>query len=231
MKPRALLCGCLLTARLEEIPRLLMHPEVDLVEWRLDAFLRDHSGDLLRDALPSLAFTQRRPVIVTNRPQREGGFFTGSEQARLDWLVKAVAHGADWVDLENDTPAEVLHHLQGQKAGVLLSHHDFAGTPDSLSLRRLLEKMARKGAQTVKIATTAREPCDNLRVLELVHFGRHELQLQVIAFCMGAAGRWSRIACVLLGSPWTYVQLPGQVSAAPGQLTAAEARRAMELFS
>jgi len=231
MNPSAHLCGCLLNPNPEELAHLLKHPDVAVIEWRLDAFIEHHSVEVLLHALPALSAPQRHPIIMTNRPQREGGLFNGSEQARFDLLQQAVSHGADWIDLESDTAEDALHSFQSQNVRIILSHHDFEGTPDRASLRRLLENMAQKGAQAIKIATFARNSHDNLRVLELIDFGREQFQVDVIAFCMGPAGRWSRIACVLLGSPWTYVQLPGQLSAASGQFTATEARSALEMIS
>ncbi|NTW34754.1 MAG: type I 3-dehydroquinate dehydratase [Syntrophobacteraceae bacterium] len=44
-------------------------------------------------------------------------------------------------------------------------------------------------------------------------------------------GCWSRLACLLLGSPWTYVQLPGQNAAAPGQLSLDDVKLLWHFFS
>jgi 3-dehydroquinate dehydratase type I len=228
---QARLCGCLLNARPDELPGWFEHPQVDLVEWRLDAFIQHNSLEELLAALPAIGSSVRHPILVTNRARKDGGFFSGSEDARLDALQKAVASGADWVDLEDDIAEDLLSPFRQPHVRMLFSHHDFTQTPDSSTLRRLIESMAKKGGQAVKMATLARCAEDNLRVLELIAFGRQELGLDVIAFCMGSLGRWSRVACLLLGSPWTYVQLPGQGSAAPGQLTAAEMHAALELIT
>ena len=40
-----------------------------------------------------------KPVIITNRPVREGGKFNGSEQDRLRLLQKAIDLGVDYVDV------------------------------------------------------------------------------------------------------------------------------------
>jgi 3-dehydroquinate dehydratase type I len=91
--------------------------------------------------------------------------------------------------------------------------------------------MAEKRPHAIKLATSAQTPADNLRVLELIPFGQQQLGVEVLAFCMGPLGRWSRLICLLLGSPWTYVQLPELASAAPGQWTAEEMRRLLEMLS
>ena len=80
------------------------------------------------------------------------------------------------------------------------------------------------------MVTLADDHQDCLRVLQLIPWGREALQMDVIAFCMGGPGRWSRIACLLLGSPWTYVRLVGSSEAAPGQYTALETRALLEML-
>jgi 3-dehydroquinate dehydratase-1 len=226
-----LLCGCLLDAAPSEIPRYLGYPGVDLLEWRLDLYFRAHSLDVTLNSLAGLASSTRHPVLVTNRPTWEGGEFVGSEGLRLEVLQKAVEAGADWVDLEGRLEEGGLEWFRTSRAKMVLSHHDFAGTPDRTSLRHTMEMLAKKRPDVVKIVTYAHKPDDNLRVLDLIPFGRHELGIEVIAFCMGPLGRWSRVACLLLGSPWTYVQLDRQKTAAPGQFAASEMRTLLELIS
>jgi 3-dehydroquinate dehydratase type I len=220
--PKSALCGCLPGISYEEIALLLHTSEVDFLEWRLDLFIQAHSLRKTLNALSLLAVAPRLPVLVTNRPVREGGVFDGDEVLRLEILNKAVAAGAEWVDLEEDTPGEIVEDFKAAKVRTVLSHHDFSGTPGRLTLHRLAERMARKKTDVLKIVTHAKAPEDNLAVLDLIPFGRREFGMEVIAFCMGEAGRWSRLACLLLGSPWTYVQLPGTSAAASGQLAAAE---------
>jgi 3-dehydroquinate dehydratase type I len=128
------------------------------------------------------------------------------------------------VDLEEDVPAAEVAALRSQGARVMVSHHDFAGTAGRRRLHAKALALAASGPDCIKIATTCRKPGDVLKVLELIPFGQATLKTAVIAFAMGALGRWSRVACLLLGSPWSYVKLPGQPAAAPGQLTPTEVR-------
>jgi 3-dehydroquinate dehydratase type I len=209
---------------------LLRHPELDMLEWRLDLFAEKHSWGAAFDSLNVLApdSGSRLPVIATNRSKEQGGAFDGPEFLRVDALLRAASAGAEWVDLEADASDSALERVRSRDVQVVLSHHDFAGTPDSGHLRRKLQDMGQRGGDALKLITYASEPDDNLRVLDLIPFGRKELGMDVIAFCMGPLGRWSRIACLLLGSPWTYVQLPGQTGSAPGQLSPSGARGLLE---
>ncbi len=222
MMPKRSLCGCVTDVPAEQLRGLWHHPEVDLLEWRLDVFCKRYGWDETLTALSVLSTLPRHPVVATNRPQREGGAFVGAEALRFELLSKAVEAGAEWVDFEAWIDEATLHDFQSRKVQVLLSHHDFSATPDRLTLQRLAAAMALKKPQAIKIVTYARTPEDNLRVLELIPFGRQELGLEVLAFCMGPLGRWSRLVSLILGSPWAYVQLPELSPAAEGQFTAKE---------
>src|SRR5688572_26093521 len=64
----------------------------DLVEMRLDTVDRPDAAAALEG--------RRRPVVVTCRAAWEGGFFRGSEDDRRRILEEAIAHGAEFVDVE-----------------------------------------------------------------------------------------------------------------------------------
>lgn len=222
--PKPALCGCLLGAASQDPSAFFHSPDVDLLEWRLDSCF---DGVTLKPGVETfqpLATAARLPVLVTNRPVREGGGFRGGEEQRLEMLHRAVRAGADAVDLEEWLAEDDLRPFRELATPLVLSHHDFAETPERPALRRLLERMAHGRPRVIKIVTLARRPEDNLRVLELIPFARREFEIDVIAFCMGALGRWSRSVSLLMGSPWTYVQMPGALAAAEGQIPASAMR-------
>ncbi len=104
-----------------------------------------------------------------------------------------------------------------------MSHHDLAGTPSTKTLAARLKACRALGADVVKIVTLATRAEDNLRVLALLPQAR-EMGQDLVAFCMGAQGRLSRVAAPLLGSRWSYASLEKGAASAPGQFTAAEMR-------
>jgi 3-dehydroquinate dehydratase type I len=227
LRPRAWktgICGCLAECSLEEFPNWLKHPGVDLVEWRMDKFAGRSFAQQVESFLSVLSVRPRLPVIATNRPLREMGAFDGREDLRLRMLVEAAKSGADWIDLEHDADVDCIAHLREAGAKVLLSWHSPEGTPPGKTLRAKLESMRKTGADALKIATLARSGEDNLRVLELIPMAGKEFGIDLIAFCMGPAGRWSSVVNIFLGSPWTYAQFPGQSATAPGQLLVSEMR-------
>ena len=224
MLPKFALCGCVTDVPVGKIRDVLHHPEVDLMEWRLDVFFRRYALEETLNALGVLSTFPRHPVVSTNRPKAEGGMFEGAEELRLEILHKAIDAGAEWIDLEDQVADGAFQGFRSRNALILLSHHDFSATPNRLALKHLAETMARRSPHAIKIVTYAQAPEDNLRLLELIPFGRQELGIDVLAFCMGPQGRWSRAVCLFLGSPWTYVQVPELSPSAEGQFTALEMR-------
>jgi 3-dehydroquinate dehydratase/shikimate dehydrogenase len=165
--------------------------------------------------LPKLLAGERPPVIVTNRPKREGGRYEGGEENRLRSLEKAMDLGADYVDIEWDSADKLA---QKGHATIIVSRHDFRSTPDDVGKWR--EEMKSKG-DIVKIVTTARDISDNFRILDLLGGGG----TPTVAFCMGEAGAISRLLAPACGSAWTYAAASKMAGTAPGQFTLDEMRR------
>ena len=223
--------GCLVECSSREFPKWLNRVEVDLVEWRMDKFAQRHSIEEMKSFFGALSVKPRLPVIATNRPVREMGAFVGPEDLRLDMLEEAARSGAEWIDLEHDAGEDHIARFRQAGSKVLLSWHNPAETPSKGILRAKLESMRKTGADALKITTMAQTAEDNLRVLELIPLAGKEPGIDLIAFCMGPAGKWSRLVNIFLGSPWTYAQFEGQPEAAPGQLSVPWLRALISSFA
>ena len=182
--------------------------QADIAELRLD---------LMPEYDLSRILTERPcPVIVTNRAEREGGGFRGSEEERVRPLLEAIALGAEFADIEHDAV-----HLIGDRGEtrLIVSQHDFAAMPADLG--QLHRDLGEKGADVVKTAGMARSALDSLRVLEALS----ESPMPAIAIAMGKYGLISRLlslryeSCVL-----TYASLDGGEPVAPGQLSVSAMR-------
>ncbi len=181
--------------------------------------------------LKRLFRTHPGPVIATNRLAAEGGKWTGSEAARRARLEEALARGADFVDVELAAEAAWRRDLwagRGQ-AQIILSWHDFSGTPEAERLEAVLQEMLAQEVDVVKIVTLAQQPEDNLRLLSLIPRARTAGR-EIIAFCMGPAGKWSRVAAPLVGSFLTFAPFTKQGASAPGQLTVNEIKRLWKML-
>jgi len=105
------------------------------------------------------------PVIITNRPERQGGRCAGPEAARVARLNEAIRFGADYVDFELDAVA-LLGDRSGSKTKIIVSHHDFEKTPADLAdIHRLI---VAAGCDIAKVAVMPADILDNLAVLELL---------------------------------------------------------------
>jgi 3-dehydroquinate dehydratase/shikimate dehydrogenase len=175
---------------------------VDLVELRLDA-------------LPSLDVdgvlaARRGRVIVTCRPTWEGGRYAGGEEPRIAALDRALALGADYIDVEwHASASQALCTQHGHR--VVLSMHDFDGVPSDLGDR--VRAMLSMGSAIVKVAVAPR----SLRELVGAAQTIRDIGARNVAFIgMGASGFASRALPAKFGSLWSYCGdgvAPGQVPA------------------
>ena len=166
--------------------------QADIAELRLD-LMPEYD-------LPRILADRPCPVIVTNRAEREGGRFSGSEEERVRPLLEAIQLGAAFVDIEHDAV-----HLIGERGqtGLSVSHHNFTAMPPDL--RQLHHELAANGADVVKTAGMAGSVLDSLRVLEALA----ESPMPAIVIAMGEYGLISRLlslryeSCVLTYASWT----------------------------
>jgi 3-dehydroquinate dehydratase type I len=166
------------------------------------------------------------PVIATNRLKNEGGRWTGSEMERRTLLEEAMGLGVHALDVEFSTDAAWRRELFSRrgKTRLILSWHDFSGTPDDARLEEQFTVMQAEAADILKLVTYATTPADNLRLLNLIPRAKAAGQ-EIIAFCMGPLGKWSRVATVFLGGFLTFAPFNPQQASAPGQISVAEFKR------
>jgi 3-dehydroquinate dehydratase type I len=193
----------------------------DLIELRMD-YLRETE-------LATLLKGRQKPFIVTHRRKEEGGKYWVNERSRVGILEEAIDLGAEFVDVEIRTERSLLQRLITHKkeTRMIISSHDFQGTPSLKELRKLCDRMTRWGADIVKIVTFARSWEDNLLILSLIPYARKRGQ-EIVAVCMGERGKMSRIFAPLMGAVWTYAALNKNRTSAPGQLTIQELKKIWE---
>ncbi len=191
----------------------------DLIELRIDG-LHDSAG--WEKLLPV-----KVPVILTNRPKREGGGFRGDENKRIEVLLQGIAQGVSCVDIELSTPEPLRERVvsQAKKSGVavLMTHHDFSLTPSIEVLTDMSKRLVGAGCDLVKIVTFAESTEDALRILDFLAQVQDEVAMPIIAFAMGDAGKITRIAAPVFGSPIVYAAA-GKATA-PGQFDVATMKR------
>ena len=144
-------------------------------------------------------------------------------------LVRAIEAGARYVDVEIEAPKQMSKRVRSaaHENGTIFirSYHDFEGTGSLESLKNVVKKCTYHGADLVKVVTTAHTEDDVKTVMSL--YGHCAANGGLIAFCMGEAGRQSRLECLKHGAPYTYSALTAEESAAPGQWPVADMRQAV----
>ena len=193
----------------------------DYAEVRLD-FLKVED---IPDALEIIKNDMNR-IVCTLRPKTEGGKFPGSEKERIAILKLISEYTPFYLDVEFNTlrkNASLVKYLKTTKTKLLVSWHDFKKTPNAAELKNKMKQIS-KFSSNIKIVSTAKSTDDSTRMLELYS---KKGENNLISFAMGDFGRISRILCLYLGSPYTYVSLGKAV--APGQVSIDEVKKITNL--
>ncbi|ACB39747.1 chorismate mutase [Pyrobaculum neutrophilum] len=202
-----MICGAVPVRKPADVYRALDSP-APCLELRLD-----YLESSLAEAKPALEeAVARRTVILTVRRREEGGAWRGTEEERAALYLKLLELTPHFVDVEAAAPAAGQVAAARGRTKLIASRHDFGGTPPYETLLSWAREAAALG-DVVKIVTYAREPRDGLAVLSLIG----AVEKPTVAFAMGPAGAYTRLAAAALGSPIMYVSL-GEATA-PGQIS------------
>ena len=159
--------------------------------------------------------------VGTLRPIREGGKFSGNEKNRIS-IIKLIAEynpflvDVEFNALQNDK--QFQRYMKDSKVKILVSWHNFKNTPNLTILNKKF-KIMKKYSDYVKIVTMAKTVNDATKILSLYN---NTSATKLIAFSMGEEAQFTRILCLHMGSPFTYVSLGKAI--APGQFSLDEIR-------
>ena len=228
-----MICTTIQNKTAEQILEALEHCE--MAEIRLDRCelsARDTENVFTSDV--PLVATCRISELAQNEPALQGLTDSAREikamQIAEKRLVRAIEAGARYVDVEIEAQKQMSKRVRGaaHENGTIFirSYHDFEGTDSFESLKAMVEKCRYHGADIVKLVTTAHTPEDVAKVMALYDWARGE-NIELIAFCMGEAGKESRLECLKHGAPFTYAALTAEEAAAPGQWPSDEMRQAV----
>ena len=203
-------------------------------------------GDLCNFTTPQIEeLVQSHPnLLYTHRIAN-----SSLERAR-EQVTTAIKKGVKYVDIEIEAPVDYLEYVKSYArvngCTLIISYHNFEGTQSLEELQTIYDICRRKGADIVKIVTTAHNTADATRVMQLYSYRKRDSELvpdnflergeetgslsnsfgtaeaSLVAFCMGEAGKFTRHLCLKLGAPYTYVAQDAESATAPGQYTKAE---------
>ncbi len=186
------------------------------VELRLDYLEPDHIIPFMEQARQNHDMSR---IILTVRPDSEGGRFAGNESRRHDILEEISGYGPHFTDVEYDTLRNQPGLQERIQSHILVSWHDFGGTPPPLQLQARMQDMT-EYSDTVKIVVTIQESREAAGILSMY---TERGNTTLVAFAMGMAGRFTRVCAMHLGCPFMYASLGKAV--APGQYSIEEVRR------
>ena len=226
-----MICTTIQNKTAEQILEALEHCE--MAEIRLDRceLSARETEDVFTSDVPLVA-TCRISEVAQNEPSLQNLPDSAREikamQIAEKRLVRAIEAGARYVDVEIEAQKQMSKRVRSaaHENGTIFirSYHDFEGTDSYEALKALVEKCKYHGADIVKIVTTAHSAEDVDKVMALYEWA-HAENIDLIAFCMGEAGKESRLECLKHGAPYTYAALSTDEAAAPGQWPADEMRK------
>jgi 3-dehydroquinate dehydratase/shikimate dehydrogenase len=181
----------------------------ELIELRLDFLAKAPDFKRLLAEKPC-------PMVATVRRKSDGGRWAGSEEERLMLLRQAIVAGFDWVDVETDIADQIRRYKNVKR---IVSYHNLREVP--ADLEKIHVRICKQDPDVVKIAVTAQQPEDNVRVLDLMK----NSPMPTVAFCMGDLGMPSRILTGRCGAPFTYAAFNKERGIAPGLLSFDELRQ------
>ena len=174
---------------------LNLSPEVEALEWRLD-----YLSDIQYDKITAICKQVNKPIILTLRRVKDGGFFKGNDEQHRHHLTQLAQCHADYLDIESDIDEAVLEQA-AQYCSIIRSHHDFKQTPTDLNA--LLTTLRHPSASIIKLVTQGNSTLDSLRILICL---ASQPTGSLAAHCMGEDGLPSRFLGKIMGSAISYAQ-------------------------
>ena len=215
-----MICTAVKGSTVEEMKEAIRIVRSNIVELRIDT-LKDYHNTLeeIKQLVNDLHKLGKKSII-TLRESSEGGGYEGSSDVKLKILLKLTDANPDFIDIELRFPllSNLMEKLKDKEIKVIVSYHDFSGTPRYDVLRGIIKEGLSHGVHIVKVVTLANEPSDNITTLNLCS----EWKGKVISFCMGRRGLLSRILAPFFGAPFTYAYPKGKGPTAPGQISVDE---------
>lgn len=200
----------------------LKESNVDIVEWRVDAFADYKNYNAIREVLQKVApILKEKIFLYTFRTKAQGGMGVVTTEELEDIHDLAAESGCvDLLDLEyfeETYPMIKIRKLQEKGVKIVASHHDFVETPEREVMKMLLENMCAGNADIVKIAVMPQTEEDVLSLLSVTNeFYRENPDTPIISMSMGKLGMISRLCGEVFGSCVTFAA--NKESSAPGQM-------------
>ena len=164
----------------------------DVLEFRIDALDNPNFKDI-QEIIEEINF----PMIATNRISSEGGSFKGTEEERIDILLKC-APLVDYVDIELQSDDKYIKQIHDTGVTTIVSYHDFHKTPEINEIMYIVEKEQKLG-DIAKVAFMPNDLDDTLKILAILSHCEN-----TIAISMSDLGSYTRVMASKFDSPITF---------------------------
>lgn len=204
-----------------------------VVELRIDYYERADSIDAVIELLmlikPQL---KGRGLLFTWRTKGEGGERAISTEAYFTMLERLIPTGlVDAIDIElffdQDRMLKTIEFAKMHHVTVVMSNHDFNGTPSREVIVNRLLQMKELLADVLKIAIMPHTTGDVLTLLEATAEVKALYPADpIITIAMGPLGAVTRTAGALFGNAMTFAA--AGKNSAPGQIDVYELKRILD---
>jgi len=157
--------------------------------------------------------------------------FLYKSYGEIEKILKVLKNGVEYIDLDLKTDKKIIIEIKKQfpETKIIISHHDFEKTPSDKTLRSIIKKMQEKGADIVKLAVTAKELYDSLRIFALLEELKSKKQ-KAICLAMGKEGAITRAAGHLFGNYLMYAPIETADNTAAGQISLSDLKKIKNLI-
>lgn len=207
--------------------------KADLIEWRADCFAGLTESDKVQSFLGQLRRKAgEMPLLFTWRTEDKN--LTVDVGLYKEMNLKAIATGQiDMVDIElfmgADICREISEAAQANGVKVIISNHDFTGTPPVAEIIRRMQMMREYGADIPKMAVMPFTPQDVIVLLQATaEYGGAYATGPFITMSMKKVGAVSRISGETFGSAVTFGSI--KKASAPGQLTVKDLKHILNVL-
>ena len=199
--------------------------EFNVVQLELDAID-------VEDSIKTISSSIEAPLLMTCRPQRQGGNYPGSEDDRISVLEAAIATKPSWIDLEIDiepSKREDLVKLAGKSTRVIASLHSLESVPSVSEITQDVAD-AKEMGDMVKACYYTKDRKDALRIFEsALQLKSSDVNYSLMG--VGPGGDWSRIHAPALGQEIVFATTEsGWHLAQQGRINASDLRIAWEVM-
>src|SRR5580700_3319384 len=208
-----------------EVETLLAHARAEydagerFLEFRLDYLASPEQG--IATMRKFLSRHSDCTILATCRRHQNHGRYNGSVDQQVRILESAIDAGAKAVDIELESAESCAERLESlrSRAYLLISYHNYGGTPP---LDSVMRRMTRIPADGYKIVTTAKKPSDNYRILALA---RAYPKTPTVLLAMGEMGFPTRVLSTAMGGLYSYAAPNAAGGTAIGQVCARQLRQ------